>query len=486
MRPDLFAVSLLALASITVFASCGTAPPPSAPAEPVARVAPVAASTPSVASGAPGSVKAASTKRRFTMESMMLPTDLEDDTGPAPCDFDRSYRGTVGETPVTLLVRPGPEDALGGLGHYDNTAPPIALSGSRNGAAFSIHETPGGTFRGTCGPDGTLRGEVTLGKKKLPFALKPRPSGWPALHLVTRKTTAEPSHPLCRKAAKPGEAVETSETDDGPRIVCLPTNPAAKRRLLADAPELLCSATDSTYRVFGTGDAKLERAVNALLAASSYDTVIKDIRNCSGVRRFDESASLVHVSRDLMVVSSFRSDDFGGAHPLNGGGGARAIDLTTGTEVSLDKIVDPSKLRDLVSECLPVFVQVPEEATPAGKPVSSTFDLDVAAAPIRCGAEETVGRYLWACDKGDLDRPVWSLVPGGVVIGAWGNPHATAANDGHGPVLSWDVLLRAGLLRKDSPVARLWAGVTRAGPTTLPCSSAYDGSAMRTWREVSP
>lgn len=442
---------------------------------------------PTASAQPPGAPPAQPTRRRFVATARASAEDIDDDTGPAPCDLDRSYRGTVGKDPgtsVTLLLRPK-GDGLEGLGHYDNVAPAIPLSGKRTGDSFVVTEKSGGTFRGVCGPGGVLRGEVTIGKRKQPFVLHPRPATWPAMHRVTRTATAEPDHPICRKAGRPDAVVETSETEYGPRIVCLPRDPAARKRLLADAPDLLCTANDRSYRVFGLPDPRVEKAVNDRLGGSTYELLAKEIRGCSGARHFDEMARLTHVSRELIVVSSFRSDDFGGAHPMNAGGGSRAIDVRTGADLPLDRILDVTKLRDVASGCLAVFRQVPPVAAPRAQepPKVVPFELE-DAPPVLCGKDGTP-RYLWSCSKDDIDGPVWSLLPEGIVIGAWANPHVSAYDDGHGPILPWDVLLRAGVLRADSPAARLWAGVAPAGPSALACTSSFDGEAIRTWRSES-
>jgi hypothetical protein len=161
---------------------------------------------------------------------------------------------------------------------------------------------------------------------------------------------------------------------------------------------------------------------------------------------------------------------------MNGGLGVTVIDLTKGRKIELADIVDTVRLRDIAAECLPVHAA----ASSAGAAAEFTLGSGPRAT---CGAEFSSARHLWACDKSDRAEPNWALLPEGIVIGSWANGHANAALDGQGPVLPWDVLARAGVLKVGSPVAQLWAGVKPASADALACSSAYAGDHLLTWRE---
>jgi hypothetical protein len=415
--------------------------------------------------------------RVFLVETRPALQDI-DGPGTAPCDFDRGYRGTIGKTPVSLVLQAS-EGKITGLAHYDREGPSLTLYGFHGGASdFTIDEHAGGSFQGTC-DQGVLRGTFTLGKRRDVFELQPRPKDWPGIYRVTRRTQVEPNHPICRTKAAFAEAIETSEEgEDYPRIVCLPRNPAKRRALLAEAPHLLCHAEDVGYRVFGLPSTDQEKRSNDILSATGYESAVKDIQRCTGTRSSFQSMSLVAARRDFLSVTGFTSQDFGGVHPMNSGTGGMLVDLARGTLVTLPDIVDVPRFRDVVSACLPVYALAYQ--------AKDAFELPKRLEPTTCESDgASMGRYLWACDKDDREDPAWAIVREGIVIGSWANPHVSAALDGQGPIIPWAVLLREGLLRADSSAKFLWAGVAPAAADALPCWSAYEGDVIRSWRAKS-
>jgi hypothetical protein len=159
---------------------------------------------------------------------------------------------------------------------------------------------------------------------------------------------------------------------------------------------------------------------------------------------------------------------------MNNGIGTTAIHLVDGHQIQLKEIVDVGRLRDVAGACLAIYAHAVD--------AEGAFELP-AAPPVTCANEDLVGAYLWGCEKHDLAEPNWTLLPEGIVLGSWANPHSMAARDGHGPILPWAVLKREGLLKADSPVAHLWANVAPAEAAALACSSSFEGSEYRIWRE---
>jgi hypothetical protein len=463
----------------------GCASPP-----PLAREVPTAVLPPPTHATPPGAPSDAALEakpaapRRFIVEEQPIPDDIDADTGAAPCDFARTYRGEIGETKVTLLLQAqagssGAPLALSGLSHYDKIGPSISLTGStKSDGTFEVAEKPGGTFTGRCdASSGALRGRFKLGKREEAFELRPRPAAWPGLYRVRRSAMTRPNHPICKKAAHPDVTIEvsTDPVEEFPRAICLPSNPAKRKRILAEAPDLGCIAVDEGYRVFGLATLKIEESVNSALAGGSFEEDVREIQEeCTGFRTSHRSMSLITARQDILVVGGFSSQGYGGAHPMNSGLGGMAFDLRDGRELKIGDLVDLPRLRDVAAACLPIYAQ--------STSTKNAFVLEPLTSAV-CGNEGVTARYLWACDKDDLQEPNWALLPDGIVIGGWANAHATAVEDGRGPILPWAVLKREGILKAGAPVAHLWAHVPPAGAGAFACSSSWSGSSLRIWRE---
>jgi hypothetical protein len=73
-----------------------------------------------------------------------------------------------------------------------------------------------------------------------------------------------------------------------------------------------------------------------------------------------------------------------------------------------------------------------------------------------------------------LERRLFYLKTTGVSFFADGFPHVNGVFNGHGPILSYAVLLREGYLRGDSPVRRGWEHVAPAMPGAEACPSGRE------------
>lgn len=455
-------------------AACGTARPTSG--DPPRVVASASASAILSASTAPTGSSSAPPPAEKHIAISTQPNDVEIDAAApgAKCDFDRAYRGKVGETPVSLVLRRHAKDGarVTGLSHYDREGDGIAIKGKTDGASFTIDESPGGTFAGTCdAATGVLSGSFTLGKATSTFSLKPRPSDWPGIYQVTKNASAESHDPECAAVAKPDEAVPL-----GPWGACPPTNPQKRKEFYKDAPDLGCTIHDTSLRVFGMKDKNVEAKVNAKLAMTPYDADIKSITACTSTPMnawYDEF--IVRLGGGLLVFDSFRSEYSGGAHPMNFKSGPTTIDLTTGGEIKLeDAVTDLGKLKVAASRCVALY-----NGSLQGDVTSAPLDVDPPEA--KCGADGGgMAVFLWGCTENP--RPSLTIVPEGVVIAQSGNPHVSSVMDGWGPVIPWAVLVRDGIVPAESPIARLWKDVKAAAPNDLPCGSAYEGDTWRTWR----
>lgn len=191
----------------------------------------------------------------------------------------------------------------------------------------------------------------------------------------------------------------------------------------------------------------------------------------------------MHAGTELLAVQNFVSENWGGAHPMNFTESGIVIDRRTGRVIHLsDVVTDTDKLRELARSCAWDYFAV-EGVEETGR---------VAAYPPSYPAactDEPISYLMWDCDPKDKHKlgPSWSVFDEGVAILTNGHGHATQALDGRGPILSWAALLRAGILKKRSSVARLWRGASAAPAGAPACTSAYAGEpTLVRWTVVDP
>jgi hypothetical protein len=394
-------------------------------------------------------------------------TTLDEPAGRAPCDFSRAFRGTVGQRKMSLVIRRDAAAAklLTGESHDDREGEASTLSGTLEANGFSLLDSAGGSFRGVCDElTGNLSGTFTLGQASSLFTFTPRPDDWPGLYQVLVEVDAESHNPACARVGKRDEPVALSEYE-----TCPPRDPAKRKAFYEDVPNAGCRLRETSFRVFGLADEQVEKKLNAELSSSQGDAA--QTRACkTAPQSEDHSMSIVDVRASVLVVTTFHSIDEGGIHPRNSTGPTKTLDLISGDVVRLEHaIVDVEKLKAPAADCVGLYEVFAGDAAPAEMP---------AVAPARCG-EEASARFLWGCP--DHETPTLIVTGAGVIIGQSGNPHATIALEGQGPLLPWSVLLRSGALRQGSPIERLWKGVPPAPAEAPACTSAYEGDRWRRW-----
>jgi hypothetical protein len=358
----------------------------------------------------------------------------------APCYGSRVYRGEIGKTAVTLRLAPS-GDRLGGLGHYDLPGAAIELSGNFQGETFTLDEKGAGRFRGACDArTGRLTGTYELRGKKTPFSLAPRPAGEAPLHVATeRLTVTSPVPPYC---ARLGRTTETQVLKEG---ICLPTDRKALAELQSESGAGLCSLELSAPRVFGLANPAAERDANAALTQDGYGYAAADIR--AGVKRCPVGGeikagggfSVVHNASDVLSVlfSGFVSEA-GAAHGVLFGPDGVNVDLQSGRRLVItDLVTDEARFRDGILKCK------------GGDPDELTW-----------GGKDALRK-----------APRWVVVPGGIAVVMGDLPPVMNGGQGKGPIASFAALAGRGLLRADSPVARLWAGVVPAAAGAPLCSA---------------
>jgi len=326
---------------------------------------------------------------------------------PDPCPLAAGYRGTVlGHRVFARLGRDG--SRLYGRYFYEHAGIDLRLDGSLSGAnAVQLTEgEPGsqtGRFEGTCDPaSGAMDGTWTGGPTSGPFHLEPIAPGEVALAAVRR---FEVSH----RVHKP--------------------DPEARIKS--------CSYSESRVELFGLRDAQVEQSINRqglepFTGARLELPLAHSAEKCGDGFGFEADAqqTLVDSFRELATLEQSGSIDGGGAHPGELAFSRVTIDLRTGRPVASHDVF----VRNLLRRVL--------ECAARARPFDEEMD-----------AEDLESHF---------DPASFDLTETGVHFFGHDYPHVMAALDGQGPVIGYDVLLRDGYLRADSPIKRAWSGVTPA------------------------
>jgi hypothetical protein len=342
---------------------------------------------------------------------------------PAPCSIAAGYRGSVAGQPVfARLVREG--SALHGRYFYERVGVDLPLDGTLTGNGGVLltegpASKPTGHFVGTCDPSGggAIDGTWEGATTRGAFHLQP---------------------------IAPGEVPVAAKK----HFVA-----AGRVRGASGGTMTTCTYQETRVELFGLRDGDLEARINGQRATQLGTTplapdVAQAATTCTEGFWAEEAETVVAAFRELVTLETNGSIDGGWAHPNELPLVRRTIDLRTGRPVTAGD----------------VFVRRPPMARVAAcaaraSPYGATLD-----------AEE------W---EGHFGPDALDLQPDGVHFFADGFPHVAAVLDGEGPVLGYDVLLRDGALRSDSPVKRAWEGVEPAPATADPCPA---GKVTPWWR----
>jgi hypothetical protein len=369
-------------------------------------------------------------------EAPAAPTPVDQVTRPsaasaatASCGTATGYRGSVMRQPVyARLARDGTR--LHGRYFYEKVGVDIALEGSTS-ADFSIALTEGrpnastGRFDGTCDPkSGAIRGTWSGAHASGPFSLDPVVPTDPPL--VAQK----------RFSVKHAATREDEVNFGG------------------------CSYSEVALEFFGLRNQELERRLNHEGIAPSLGPWLapwraEQARKCVNVFQGELDETILTTLPEMLAIGR------GGygmvatmAHPLNGSEfepiTMTSYDVPTGTIVTLDDVF----AKDPIPLAIACALRVGSNVTALH---SSGGD-----APSRDEWEGAFGRRLFLMKRA------------GVAFFADGFPHMNGVFNGHGPVLSYAVLLRDGYLRSDSPVRRGWAHVAPAVSSVDACPSGHE------------
>jgi hypothetical protein len=326
---------------------------------------------------------------------------------PTPCPLAAGYQGTVvGHRVFARLGRDG--SRLYGRYFYEHSGIDMRLDGSLTGEnALQLTEgdvgSQTGRFEGTCdAASGAMDGTWTGGTTSGPFHLEPIAPGEVAFAAVKRFAVSHRVH-------KP---------DPDARITS-------------------CSYSESRVELFGLRDAAVEQSINhqglePFVGARLELALAHSADKCGDGFGFEADAQQVLVDsfRELATLEQSGSIDGGGAHPGELSFSRGTIDLRTGHAVTKQDV--------FVRDALPRVIACAQRA----EPFDTTLDGDEL--------------------KDHFDAAFFDLTENGVHFFGTDYPHVMAALDGQGPVIGYDVLLRDGYLRADSPVKRAWSGIAPA------------------------
>ncbi len=411
-------------------------PAPRLHTSPPANSVQVPTATP-VASPAVSAVSAAATEPRpqeDDAEFDQLAGTIDSDGPPAPCDFSRHYRGTVGKSPWSVnLSRNG--SSLQGLAAYDAGVGEIALRGTvRPDESITLEESKdgqsGGRIEGQCAKEsGIISGTWKQGAHSKPFVLKPRsPTGVAIFERRRRIGPPEEESPSCEWDVR---------------------SPA----------------------VFGIGDAERAARVNAHLQVHfgglDETDAERRVTRCqpgadNHVRGWysieaNEQGLLSVVENGYVYLGPAAHGDFSAAIA------ATSIDIPSGRKLALKDIVTSSKaLRPVVTSCMKLVSEAFDGAD------EWWFERNIQGVPTNKegeSVEETSPDFV----ASSLKEPSFLVLPDGIAVLIRGQPTVTAFSELQGPVIQWGALLRASVLKANSPIARLWAHAQPIAPNVPSC-----------------
>jgi hypothetical protein len=326
---------------------------------------------------------------------------------PVACPIAAGYRGRVLGLPVfARLAREGA--SLSGRYFYEHKGIDLGLQGSLSddGTLHLVEgdaAAPTGRFAGRCEPvTGAFAGTWLGARSRGEFRWAPIPAGETPVVAVKRFAVARPA-----------------------------------RSRGADLRITECSYSESHLELFGLRDDRVERALNRqgvepLLGPVVDPALARAVQSCTDGFVAERGEHLVGTFRELATIEGDGWIDGGGAHPSELDLRRFTVDLRTGRRVVASDVLVPGR-----------------------DPLGRVAD---------CAAKATAFDASMDADewRNHLGLSQIDLAEDGVHFFVDGFPHVMAVLSGQGPVIGYDVLLRDGYLRRDSPVKRAWRDVDGA------------------------
>jgi hypothetical protein len=413
----LFGVAMACLGCSTP----GAQPPPT-PREPAASVAPASASAPLPlldSASATGS-EAANAPSEAESSTDLMAGAIDKKVTTAQCDFARSYRGTVGDSALSVVLAHDGSKVSGAL-RYDSGSGELELAGTLEAGELIVNELVNGKTVGTltarcAATTGVLSGTWRKEQIVKPLTLKPLPSGGTPIAQPTKQTGL-------------GEESRCTFNVAWPAVFGL--HDAARTSRINAALKLDFNGVD---------DAKIERDARAC----PKDAGIKAL-GFYAIEANDNGVLSVLMDGYLDVAPSVHGDSNAATRSVS-------IDVPTGKVLALTDIVTSSRaLRPVVTSCM----ELTSNAIGSGD--AWWWEREIQGVPSDKNGDEAAedSRTL---DPKSLREPSFIVLPDGLAVLIPQQPTVSSFLTGRGPVLQWGALVRAGILKGSSPVARLWSG----------------------------
>lgn len=369
-----------------------------------------------------------------TTDLNLLYGAIDTEASTAPCDFSRNYRGKVGDSPWSVILK-RKDASLEGFVAYDNGSGDLTLRGSvRPDGTFALEESKdgqkGGQIEGRCAAEtGILSGTWKQGKTTRNFALSPRSAQGVGIferRRVIGKSAEE--EPLCYLDVH---------------------NPAVFG--LGDAARAGLINSHLKIKFFGLDEAATEQRVQS--CPKGTDNHVTGYYSIE----MNEQGVLSILENGYVYLGPAAHGDF------NAAAAAISIDIPSGRKLALTDIVTSSKaLRPVVTSCMKLVVEKLDggdewwhERSIQGVPADKYGD------PV----EETSKDFV----PSSIHEPSFLVLPDGLAVLIRGQNTVGAFLEMQGPVIQWGALLRAGVLKNNSPVGRLWSSAKPLAASDASC-----------------
>lgn len=259
--------------------------------------------------------------------------------------------------------------------------------------------------------------------------------------------------------------------------------PIVERRMERGTPsELSCSLSVDSPAVFGFGNSEKASRINAALKVRFYDHTDSDlaqmIDQCLAHKSIGAVMGWYSVEMNSQGVLSVLTNGIINIAPSvhstwNAAARAVSIDAVTGkTLVLSDVVTSPRALRPLIKRCAVAMVETIGINDFELERSIQGVEADKNGDPVEPGAPFA---------PSSVHVPGFLVLPEGLAVLISGMGTVGAFLEQTGPILPWTALAKEGVLRKDSPVARIWQKQLKSMPAgdEPPCTQVFKPQWLR-------